>query len=135
MPVPELTPAELHDQDLARRIARAELWRRVLVVSIVLTFAVLIGGVLWLSAQIRQTQQDGSPVGRRLVSLSETINGCVNPGGECFQRSQERQSNAVAMINLGALYGAYCVQHNPDATPGELKRCVERLYKRDQANQ
>lgn len=118
-----------HDPDLERRITRSEFWRRILVLSVVLTFIVLISGLVTLSLQIRRTQETGSPIGKRIVGLTETIEGCVNPGGTCYQRSRKNQAEAIATLNLGALYAVYCVDRYPRASIAEVQACVRDLYR------
>lgn len=116
------------DRSLERAVARRELLRRLILLSL-LIFAASVGlGLLGLSLQIRQTQTDGTPTGKRIVALQETINDCVNPKGECFKRGQARTADAIATLNLGALYAVYCVDHNPSAEIAKIQACVRRLY-------
>lgn len=125
----------MSEQDLHRKLARAELSRRAFIVSIAFVTALVVGALLTLSIQVRQTQIEGTPTGQKLLTASDRILDCTDPKGECYQRSQKRTADVVAALNLGAIYGAYCVQQNPRSTLPEIKACVEELYAEDQAKQ
>lgn len=117
---------------MQRKIARAELSRRAFIVTIAVLATSVVAALLALTLAIRQAQTDGTPTGKRIVALQETISDCVDPTGECYQRSQKRQAGVVATLNLGALYAIYCVDRNPQADIAEVQRCVQRLYDNDQ---
>lgn len=122
------------DRAYERAETRRELLRRFILLALVL-FAAGVGfGLLGLSLQIRQTQTDGTPTGRRIVSLQETINDCVNPEGACYQRSQKRTADVVSALNDGALFAVLCVQRNPavvnqpvEVAVAQIKACVQDL--------
>ena len=125
--------AEQIDTDLQRKVARAELSRRAFWLSLGLFIATFFGGLGWTVYEVRQTQTEGTPTGRRIVALQTTIEDCVNPAGECYKRSRANQESIVQTLNLGAVYAVFCVQRNPDAELPGIKDCVRALYERDQA--
>lgn len=116
------------DRDLRRRVARAELSRRAFIVGLVFVTACVVGALLALTVAIRQTQTDGTPTGRRIVALQETITDCVTPTGECYKRAQKRTGDAIATLNLATLYAVYCVDRNPHADIPSIQACVRDLY-------
>lgn len=123
--------AERIDRDLQRKVARAELSRRALIVTMLLVAALVVGTQLVTILQVRKTQIEGTPTGQKLSASAERILDCTDPNGECYEKSQKRTADVIAALNLGALYGAYCVQQNPDATIPEVKACVKSLYDAD----
>lgn len=50
---------------------------------------------------IRGTQQDGSPSQRRLIFLSERIDSCTSPEGECAKRNAKATAKIVATLLTG----------------------------------
>lgn len=120
------------DQNVRRQVARAELTRRAFIVGAAFLTAALVGALLTLTLAIRSTQLEGTPTGQKLVRSADRILDCTDPNGDCFKQSQARTADVVAALNLGALYGAYCVQQNPDASIPQIKACVKRLYDADQ---
>lgn len=92
----------------------------------------LLASVLTLTQEVRDSQIEGTPFGKRLQESSDQIIDCTSPEGTCYKRSQRRQGEIVATLNLGAIYGAYCVEQNREATIPQIKACVQRLYEADQ---
>lgn len=116
------------DHELHRKQVREVAGRRLLWVLVALLIILVLLGQLGLSLQIRQTQTDGTPQGKRIVALQQTISDCVNPQGACYKRSRQNQEDVVQALNLGTVYAVYCVNRNPDATLEEVQACVRKLY-------
>lgn len=124
-----------HNPELARKVARAELSKRAFVLILALFVFSFSGVMAWGVYEIRKTQTEGTPTGKRIVALAETTKttqdtllDCVQPTGECYKRSRQNQADIVATLNLGAVYAVYCVDRNPQAEIAEIQACVAKLY-------
>ena len=116
------------DQQLQRRVARAELSRRAFIVGSALVAAFVVAALLTLSIQVRRTQLEGTPTGQRLLESSNRVLDCTSPDGECYKRSQKRTADVVTTLNLGALYAIFCTDRLPRADIKKIQACVRRLY-------
>lgn len=116
------------NRDLQRKVARAELSRRAFWMAVALLLVGYFGVMGWTVYEVRQTQTEGTPQGRRIVQLQETISDCVNPQGDCYKRGQKRTGDAIATLNLATLYAVYCVDRNPRADVPAIQACVRDLY-------
>jgi hypothetical protein len=75
-----------------------------------------------LAAEVRNTQLEGTPTGRKLLDASERILDCTDAGdekagrppGRCFKESQQRTADAVGNINRVAVLAAACAAGLPD---------------------
>lgn len=99
--------------------------------ALVIAVIWILATVLDLTQEVRATQLEGTPTGRRLLESSDQIISCTTPEGECFKRGQERTADAIATLNLGALYAIFCVDRNPDAGIPAIQRCVRDLYEKN----
>lgn len=110
---------------------RAERLRRLRNVALIALAVAYAASQFYITFGVRRSQQTGTPLGHQVVGIAQTVKDCVDPHGKCYQRAQANQKQIVATLNLGALYGAFCVRNNPDATINELKACVRRQYLAD----
>lgn len=94
--------------------------------------AFLIGALLAAVvaiAQIRSTQLEGTPVGKRLLASSDRILDCTDASGECFKRNQRRTADAVGDIGRYIVFAAACSATVDTAMPvderiAEITDCV-----------
>lgn len=89
--------------------------------------------------QIRATQIEGTPTGKKLVAASDRILDCTDsgtsgqPAGKCYRANQRRTANLVGQIGAGNILAVVCALAVPDGTPtdaalDEVTECVtERL--------
>lgn len=85
-------------------------------------------------AEVRATQQNGSPVLLRMqeqqdqiANLAHRIRSCTTPGGECYQAGTKRTAKAVVGINEGTLRvvaAALSCQSDGVMEQRELIRCI-----------
>ncbi|MEO6203793.1 MAG: hypothetical protein ABIO67_00180 [Mycobacteriales bacterium] len=97
------------------------------VAAAVLTTAVVSALTL---AQIRDTQLDGTPLGRKLLVSSDQILSCTTPGQPCYERSQKQTAGAVGSLAEGARMAAAAAAACANS-PGivgypAIKGCVDR---------
>lgn len=135
-----MTQAEL-DADALAKATRAERVKRVLITGTAFTTAAILVLLLVLISQVRATQQTGSPVLRAIQgqqtdikraadAASETndqILDCLDPEGECYQRSQENTGGVVASINEITQYAAVCADRPGTQSLVDIRRCVADL--------
>lgn len=83
------------------------------------SFVLLIVGVLaltqqqtaetrHLAEQVRDTQLEGTPLGRQLAASAERILDCTDSTGECYKRNQERTAKVVGDLNRVIVLAAAC---------------------------
>lgn len=117
------------DPVLASKIARAELWKRILiVVTAVMVTAVIVLLVVVLSRvsdvvqAIRDTQQSGSPAVKAATSAAtsaqdaaeasqatnDQILDCLTPEGLCYQRGQQQTIDTLASVQRIIVLAAAC---------------------------
>lgn len=127
-----MTRDDLHpDLTLQRRVGRAELIKRALIVFIafavsclfVLLVVVIVGQGKTIE-EIRATQQDGSPSSRRLISLSNLIADCVTPGGHCYTDGQRRTAGVVGSISDMTAITIACGDRAGEQTVAQIRACV-----------
>lgn len=117
--------------DQARRVARSEFITRVFVVAMA---GALIAAVVTL-AQVRETQLEGTPLGKTLVKSAERILECTEPGtakqpaGECYQRNQQRTAKAVGDIGRINVLAVVCAADVDPSLPfktrlAQVSKCV-----------
>lgn len=110
--------------NLARRTARADLWKRIVIVlALLFTASGLIVNLVTV-VLIRQTQQDGSPILKEVIALSETISSCVTPGKPCYDNGQARTGKAVESINKITTLAIACADEAGVQTLEEIRACV-----------
>lgn len=111
------------DPVLASKVARAELWKRVVIVvtaamvAVVLgLLLVLIGQVSDVIGQVRATQLEGTPTGRKLVSSADRILDCTDPEGDCYKENQKNTAALLGTVQRIIVLAAACAV---DVTPAQ----------------
>lgn len=99
------------------KAARAELVKRVLIVVTAVAVMVVLGLQVALLNQVRRTQIEGTPTGRKLVAASDQILSCTDPTGECYQEGQRRTATAVSDISASNILAVVCALDVPNGTP------------------
>ena len=126
------------DKQLASRVARAELMKRVLIVVTAVMVTIVLVLLLVLIGRIRATQQTGSPVLKAILgqqadikraadtsqSTNEKILDCLDPGGQCYRESQQRSAQFIASINEISQYAAVCADKPGSQSLEEIRRCI-----------
>ena len=135
---------------VAVKVARAELVKRFLIVAItVLVIIVLVIGYRTLTtvqtavAEIRATQQSGSPALKAIAaqqdeieeaanastSLNKLILGCINPESKCAKETAAREAAQAGAYNAAVISAHYCTDRllPADYTLHELTACVGRI--------
>lgn len=135
-----MTELEQHpDPELEKRIGRAELWKRRLIVFIAIAVTCVFGLLGYVIVrqgatidEIRATQQDGSPSQRRLIDLTNLIADCVTPGRPCYDDGQKRTAGAVGSINEITAIAVACGDRAGEQTVAEVRACVTEQVKATQ---
>jgi predicted PurR-regulated permease PerM len=134
-----------YDHELAAKVARAELVKRVLITVttllvgvILIVVTVLVGRVSDVVTAIRETQQEGSPVLKAISAqqddikraadsaqeTNEQVLDCLEPEGVCYQESQKRTADLVTNFNRVVIYAAACASGPRKLTVEEIQSCV-----------
>jgi hypothetical protein len=114
---PYAGPHTLSEEELSA-IYRAKLMFRVLVVIgvtfLVGALAVVAAGV-WLirGTQVHNTQitADTHTAAEQTRETADLIQSCVNPHGDCYERSQKRTGSIVGVLNQYVVLSASCTAH------------------------
>lgn len=129
-----MTADELFAQEVQVKVARAELIKRVLIVvttvvvsvSLVMTYFTLRNSADTVNA-IRATQTKGSPLLLAIqsavdaaISTNEQIADCLEPTGDCYHRSQQRQAVFY--------YALVCLDRPGTMTLPDLRKCTADLF-------
>jgi hypothetical protein len=109
---------------------RAVVWVLIGVMAATVIALVLVAASL--TAQIRQTQLEGTPTGKKLVAASDRILDCTDPAGgrdSCYQRNQRRTAEAVGQIGAANILTVVCALNVPNGTPlqealDQVTQCV-----------
>lgn len=67
--------------------------------------------------EIRDTQLEGTPTGKRLLASSDRILDCTETDGECFKANQRRLADAVSDIGATNILAVVCALQVPNGTP------------------
>lgn len=59
--------------------------------------------------------------------LSDTIRGCLEPTGECYMRSTQRQDERTVQTRRIVVASAYCASILPRPEQQQLAACVEKV--------
>ena len=97
--------------------------------AFVLGVVVMISLTLQLATEVRDTQLEGTPLGKKLQSSADRILDCTSPDGQCYKDGQERTAKAVGDINRVIVLAAACsVGLDKDLTVDqrqvEIQQCV-----------
>jgi hypothetical protein len=136
----------LGDPAVAHKVARAELWKRILIVFTAFMVLVLLLALLWIAGLIRSTQQNGSPTLKALAAqndqlaaqneklqrtadaakaTNEQIKDCLTPQGACFKASRDRSAQTVADIGQLSAFAAVCADRPGTQSLAELQACIQ----------
>lgn len=119
------------DESAHHKNQRAELARRIVwLLALVLT-VVVIGTVVALVVSIRNTQIEGTPLGKEIQKSNERIMSCTTPGGKCYEDGNKRSATFIASINTVTIYAVTCVRDNPTGTVKDIQTCVTDLLDAD----
>jgi hypothetical protein len=113
------------ERPLPRAETRALFFRRMAVAFMAAALMVALGAVLYIAVQIRGTQIEGSPTGKRIES-------CTTPGKPCYDRGQAQTAKAVAQLLTGNVNALACAMQVPpgttvDETIDLITACLRRL--------
>jgi hypothetical protein len=116
---------------LAARRTRRAVWVFIAAGSaaLIIGLVYVVATLLDLTPEVRNTQIEGTPTGRKLVASSERILDCTEPDGACYKASQARTAKAVGDINRVIVLAAACsVGLDPTWTveqrQAEIQACV-----------
>lgn len=134
------------DAIAARRVARAELMKRVLIVVTAVLVAIVLLQQARLLGAIRDTQQTGSPTLRAIseqqddieaaarasVATNELLLGCFDPESECAKRNAAQAAEQAGAYNAAVIAAQFCVDQRlpEDYTLHELTVCVGELIEK-----
>ena len=63
--------------------------------------------------------------------VSEQIESCTTPGGECFEANRKRTNGVVGDINRVTLLAASCADRDNSQTTAEIRSCVMEQLERE----
>ena len=86
------------------------------VVAFVLLITVAIFGGAETTSDIRDTQQQNSPLIRNTDRTLQRVLSCTSPGKRCYERGQRQTAKAVGDINRVIILAAACAP----LTPGDV---------------
>lgn len=123
-----------------KKVARAELLKRVLIIITAIFVAIILVLVLVTLDAIRSTQQQGSPTLRAIKeqqddietaatsasSLNQLILGCFDPESECAKETAAQEAERAGAYNAAVIAAQFCVDRKlpADYTLHELTACV-----------
>lgn len=91
----------------------------------------LIGAVITSatkSTQIRDQQQQNSPLIANSDETLQLIKACTTPGLRCYERGQRQLADAVGNVNRVVVLAAACASGPVTKSEAEIQACViERL--------
>jgi hypothetical protein len=129
------------DQVVVRQVARAERMKRVLIVAIAFLVTIALVLIVWLIAEVRSTQQTGSPTLRAIAeqqddieraanassSLNDAALDCLTPGGKCYRESRRRSAETIASVAEITYYAAVCADRPGSQSLRAIRICVADL--------
>lgn len=99
------------------------------ILAVLLISSVLVSAVK--SSEIREVQRTNTLSLTNSERTLDLIEDCTTPGGECYQRSQERTASVVGDIGRLSAYAAACADKKGVQGRGEIYNCVLRLLSQD----
>lgn len=76
------------------------------------------------STEIRDTQQQNSPLIANTDATLERIQNCTTPGRPCYERGQRQLARAVGDINRVVVLAAACASGGGSRTEAEIQACI-----------
>lgn len=107
-----------------KRYRRALVLLRLLQGAFAIAVLALLAAAVFVVVQVRSTQIEGTPTGKRIVEIAEKIDSCTDPEGECTQRGQQRTASAISDINRISIIAAACADRPAQQTLEEIQGCV-----------
>ena len=121
------------------KVARAEKIKRALITVTAVLVLACLGLLVVLLGQVRNTQLEGSPTGKRLLESSDRVLDCTDagdptsdpprPAGDCYVQNQKRTRDVVGDIGATNILAVVCALDVPDGTPTDralrqVTKCV-----------
>lgn len=129
----------MSDEELAvqaRKVVRADVATRTLIVLLLASFLAGIGFMIVLTVDNSHRGAENRDTLHELAAQSALIRSCTTPGMPCFAEAQRRTAGAVANINRVIILAAACSSGLNPALPVPTKQdliqtCViDRLAER-----
>ena len=96
---------------------------------LLLVFAIVTSATK--STEIRDQQQENSPLIENTDATLERIQNCTTPGRPCYERGQRQLADAVGNVNRVVVLAAACASGPVTRTEADIQACVvERLTDR-----
>lgn len=111
-----IDPTQFNEEH-AKRYARLDLIKRILIVFISLIVTAMFAYNIWTTSLIRETQKTNS-------DTNSTIKDCVTPGGECYQNSQKNQQGAIDQIGAIIILANACADEEGTQELAVIQKCV-----------
>lgn len=106
------------------KVARAEKVKRVLIVATFVLVLALLLLIVSLTGQVRNTQLEGTPTGKKLLQSAETIEDCTQANGECYERNLQRSAEVIGDLNRVIVIAASCASGPDEKTVQRIQECV-----------
>lgn len=133
---------EYYDRDLKKKATIVDLairiWIVVVALFLVSNFALNTYTVIKIqdtTQAIKASQEEGSPVGRRILELSQTIKGCVEVEGECYKDRVKNNNGSTNTILSAMAATISCMDEVPDREFKGLRECVFKTLDREMPNE
>jgi hypothetical protein len=102
-----------------------------LVAALVLTLVTAVLTSATKSTEIRDQQEQNSPLIENTDQTLKIIEGCTTPGRACYERGQRQLATAVGDINRVVVLAAACASGSQTRTEAEIQACIlKRLPRR-----
>lgn len=93
---------------------------------VILGLVTLLVSTWQIADEVRNTQIEGTPTGKKLVASADRILDCTSPEGQCFKDGQKRTANAVGDINRVIVLAAACsVGLNPEWSVSRRQTAIQ----------
>lgn len=117
----------ISDAQQSRRAAQAELVTRMFILFLVAALIASLATIVILLGQVRDTQLDGTPTGKKLLASADRILDCTEPGsdtapaGDCYERGQQQTAGILASAQQIILLSAVCAVDLDPADPFQVR--------------
>jgi hypothetical protein len=95
-----------------------------LVAALVLALVTAVLTSATKSTEIRDQQEQNSPLIENTDQTLQIIEGCTTPGRACYERGQRQLAKAVGDINRVVVLAAACASGPVARTEAEIRACV-----------
>lgn len=119
------------NKDLAKKVARIEFIKRgaILLSCLLGLFNALL--VIYLlyrvdnnTSAIRTTQVEGTPTGKKISKLADTIEDCVSPTGKCYKEGQARTKGVLDNVGVIIILSNSCADEMGTQDYSTIRACV-----------